>query len=569
MKKYQPKSIYILTLLISSICILIIHSCKRDQSRDALPPSISEAQKWYESTYPKSITNHSSLVTQSIGGKHDLSQIIKPDWKHTATYNRFGQSVIEMPVDPSAKLNLNLKTNRWVFNKDYSRSYFLLIKDKQTYQAYILTFLADSDYVKNNPGKLAHNTYRKIDPDYSGLVLYFTPKGDYIGGYGYKQGKLVMPETATTQSNGQKIQSVDKGTLKPNTMVADCVDWYQQVTVYYEDGSSWTSEWEYLDTTCTYRDDGSNPGGGSTPPSTPPTSPPPPPPCPGSTCTPMVETVRINNLPPPSDPGDGGTPPPPASNPCTVKDCAPVTIRTDSLAKHFPCALTLIINKLLNNTNFSALVAPFTTTRKPDLTYTDSTLPWNSYSPILGANGYELGQTSYLGRSATVNLNTKMFQNSSQLLIAAAVIHETLHAHINYQIETNVNFSPPANYNATKSWLVSLDYWAAQNGTPSNYRDHFAMLTDYFTKAVATLKSWDGSAHTDKEYAEAMLYGLNTSDFLALPAGSPSALSVEYNALLTQYGLTQATVNAFNTKNLNVTGTVSGTSAKLPGGCTP
>lgn len=548
--------------------MLIVHSCKRDQKLSPSSQSISDAQQWYERTYPKNIQG-TSLVTQSTGDKRDMSQIIKPDWKHAVSYTRLGKKVIELPVDASVKVALTLKTNKYVFNKAYSRSSYILIFDKQKYEAFLLTIIADSDYVKNDLGKLSHNSYRKLDADFSGLILYHTPKGDYIGGYGYKNGKMVVPETSTDQSGSKKVQSVENGTLKPSALVADCVDWYHQTTYYYEDGSTYTTPWEYQDTICTYYDDGSSSPGGSAPPNSPPALPPPPPPCPGSTCTPAVEAIRTNYLPPPTDPGDGGVPPPPANNPCTVKDCAPATIRTDSLTKHFPCAITLIIRKLLNNVNFTSLVAPFTTTRKPDLTYTDGTLPWNSYSPILGANGYELGQTSYLGRSATVNLNTKMFQNSSQLLIAAAVIHETLHAHINYQIETNVNFSPPANYNATKSWLVSLDYWAAQNGTPSNYRDHFAMLTDYFSKAVATLKSWDGSAHTDKEYAEAMLYGLNTNDFLALPAGSPSALSVEYNALLTQYGLTQATVNAFNIANLNVTGTASGTSAKLPGGCTP
>jgi len=568
MKNNKPKSFYILSLLLICICIFLVHSCKRDQKISPSSPSISDAQKWYESTYPK-IINNSSLVTQGIGGNHDLSQITKPDWQHTTSYTRLGQKVIEMPFDPGAKLNLTLKTSKWTFNKAYSRSYYLLINDKAKYEAYILTIIADSDYVKNDLTKLTHNSYRKIDADFSGLVLYHTPKGDYVGGYGYKDGHLVQPETATTQSDSKKTQSVDMGALRPNTMVADCVDWYQQTTVYYEDGHSVTYDWVYLDTTCTYRDDGINPGGGTTPPATPPTLPPPPPPCPSSTCSPVEYAVRTNSIPPPTDPGDGGVPPPTNTTPCTVKNCAPATVKTDSLTKHFPCAVTLIIRKLMTNANFSTLIGPFTTTRKPDLTYTDNVLAWNSYSPILGANGYQLGETSYYGRSATVSLNTKMLQNSSQLLIAAATIHETLHAYINYQIETNINFSPPPTYSPVKSWLVSLDYWAAQNGTPSNYRDHFAMLTDYFSKAVSTLKSWDNSAHTDQEYAEAMLYGLKTNDFLALPANSPSALSVEYNALLTKYNLTQTMVDAFNSKNLTVTGTVSGSSAKLPGGCIP
>jgi hypothetical protein len=332
MKNNKPKSVYILSLLLTCICIFLVHSCKRDQKISPLSPSISDAQKWYESTYPK-IINNSSLITQGIGGNHDLTQITKPDWQHTTSYTRLSQKVIEMPFDPGAKLNLTLKTSIWTFNKAYSRSYYLLINDKAKYEAYILTIIADSDYVKNDLTKLTHNSYRKIDADFSGLILYHTPKGDYIGGYGYKDGHLVQPETSTTQSDGKKIQSVDRGALKPNTMVADCVDWYEQTTVYYEDGHSVTSDWVYLDTTCTYKDDGTSPGGGTTPPATPPTLPPPPPPCPAGTgtsssCTPVnIDELKNNSVPPPTDPGDGGTPPPPTQKPCIVTRC-PITDAT-------------------------------------------------------------------------------------------------------------------------------------------------------------------------------------------------------------------------------------------------
>jgi hypothetical protein len=213
-KSKQPKLLYLLFLLVTFTIIFIVNSCKREQKVAPLPQSVSNAQKWYESTYPKNLAN-SSLVTQGIGDKRDLSQITKPDWQHSSSYSRLGQNVIELPFDPSAKLNLTLKTNSWIFDKAYSRSYYLIINDKGKFDAYILTFIADSDYVKNDLTKLAHNSYRKLDPDYSGLVLYYTPKGDYIGGYGYRNGQLVQPDITNTQSGNQKVQSIDNGLLRP------------------------------------------------------------------------------------------------------------------------------------------------------------------------------------------------------------------------------------------------------------------------------------------------------------------------------------------------------------------
>jgi len=108
-------------------------------------------------------------------------------------------------------------------------------------------------------------------------------------------------------------------------------------------------------------------------------------------------------------------------------------------------------------------------------------------------------------------------------------------------------------------------------GLPSNYSNHYVMLTDYFTQAITALADWDNNSHTTKEYAEAMLYGLNTNDFLALPAGNPGSLQTEYNSILTQYHLTQAMVDSFDLANVVVSGTTAtGSAAKLPTtGCTP
>jgi hypothetical protein len=42
-----------------------------------------------------------------------------------------------------------------------------------------MTILADPAYMKNDTTKLALNTYRKRDANFTGMVLYFTPKGQF------------------------------------------------------------------------------------------------------------------------------------------------------------------------------------------------------------------------------------------------------------------------------------------------------------------------------------------------------------------------------------------------------
>jgi hypothetical protein len=145
------------------------------------------------------------------------------------------------------------------------------------------------------------------------------------------------------------------------------------------------------------------------------------------------------------------------------------------------------------------------------------------------------------------------------LLIAATAIHETLHAYINFTIETSYGGFLPDDYNPNVSWVNALDMWGNLHGTPPNYRDHTEMISDYFNKAVKILKTWDSGQHTDEEYYEAMLFGLdNGSD------GSPyqqQTLKAQFDALVSQCALTDEKINTFKEHNLNAT------SGKLPNNC--
>lgn len=181
-------------------------------------------------------------------------------------------------------------------------------------------------------------------------------------------------------------------------------------------------------------------------------------------------------------------------------------------------------------------------------------------------NSYMLGETasesSGIGTGATITLNTSMLQNSSQLIIAAAAIHETLHAYINYGLATALDNAATGQSDfTTNNWLLSIDQWCVIDGLPSNFSNHFVMMTSYFQQAVSILEQWDGGAYSRAQCEMAMLYGLNTSDPNAT-AQENTDLKTEYNSLLTQYGFTAATINTFYQTQLNALA-----SDKLPGGC--
>ncbi|MBB5396347.1 hypothetical protein [Mucilaginibacter sp. AK015] len=247
--------------------------------------------------------SNQTVHTNGNGTGFDLSQKVKPDWPHATRYTRLGKDVIEMPICPDSKFKsiLKKKINNQAYSKSYTRSSYLLLKDVKGYKAYIMTIVADSSYIKGDPGKLANNTYRQHDADFSGLVLYFTPKGKYLNGYAYKNGQLVESGSAVQSQGRTRVQLAER-----------CIDWYYDV---YVNGVFVGSI--YLYTTCNTpnpQDPGSS--GSPAPPNRCDTQGPLSPSTPNSPSTPSVPTalsghVVVNNVP-----GGGFPPPTDEDDPC-------------------------------------------------------------------------------------------------------------------------------------------------------------------------------------------------------------------------------------------------------------
>jgi len=298
-------------LLLAATCLVafIINSCKKDSHADQQnkisDPTIAQAKNWYENTYPTG----SKLSSQATTGNKDWSQLIKPDWQHTASYSRFNQQVIEMPVDPSVKFASAIKnmTTGQTTNQNYSRSSYILLNNGTSYDAYVMTLIADSAYLKNDLDKLARNTYSKREADFSGLVLYYTPNGKYVSGWRYKDGHIVVPGTQTA-TPGTKVQSTGSSKLKPDNMVEpggeECFDYYD---LTYVNGKLVEVEYEY--TQC-FTGDGS--GGGDNGSYTPPSCPP------GTARGQSTGHLAVNNMPPPPPDDGGGFPSPAPLGPCVV-----------------------------------------------------------------------------------------------------------------------------------------------------------------------------------------------------------------------------------------------------------
>lgn len=201
-------------------------------------------------------------------------------------------------------------------------------------------------------------------------------------------------------------------------------------------------------------------------------------------------------------------------------------------------------------------VKPFLTPKKPTVTYnTSNTLQWGT---VQGGGTFMLGNTDYdpssfKGFSTIVTLNEKMLNDSSPLLIAAAVVHETIHSYIYFNISLakfNVDQSVGDN---DANWMASLNEFYQMRQLPSNYSNHKEMLTDYFDKAVAVLQSWNSlqtTKYTTTELAMAMMYGLDNAGSTASQQLKNDLKDV-FEKEKKRYGVTGTDLDKFNKTNLN------------------
>ncbi|MDB4924730.1 hypothetical protein [Mucilaginibacter sp.] len=449
---YLTKSVVIklCTVLLAGISLFIIHSCKKDLKTQQEAPladaDIANAKEWYTNAYPLNIAaaSNTKLAMQSVNSHRDFSQFMNPDWQHGKKYTRLNREVIELPLDPASKALFalkNIENNKLYADKKNSKSSFLLLKNGQGYDAYIMTIIADSDYLKGDYSKLARNTYSKRDTGFSGLVLYFTPKGKFISGHGYKNGHLIAPAKST---NAQQVQNTGK--LKTNTAEAViCGDWYLNTYINEVLISS-----EYLYTECWYGSgsgsggDGGGGGGGSTGA---------PPQCAAGTIINAFGGRQVNVYTPEQQPVDGGFPDPAATQCYTPVDIIN-DVKNPCLKKQVDFAISnnvkYTINQSMNsifndNTNFN-LNFNDDLNNLIDLGDDGETRPtYIDKSTQSGTN-----RTLINAMNLEITLNPSQIGNSSKEYIAATIIHEAFHAYLkSSQTIVNDHLDMARNYIST------------------------------------------------------------------------------------------------------------------------
>lgn len=224
-----------------------------------------------------------------------------------------------------------------------------------------------------------------------------------------------------------------------------------------------------------------------------------------------------------------------------------IEIDKNALAAKFPCAKKLILDQLEKSAFYNQLVDPFLQKgMKPTITWDATEQEWNNNGSYSG--GFTIPSlTSTISASSNINLNTKMLQNSSPIMIAAVAIHETYHAYINYMYAFEVKQEL---LDKSKVNYMAALYLYTMSESNNNYTDHYNMLQSQFDNFTNTLYSFGNGAYLMNDCRMALLFGMDNPGSLPNPT-EKAYINQAYTDLLTKFNFTRDEVNKFQENRLN------------------
>lgn len=507
------------------LAALIVVSCKKDYQSENQPSKqeLSKLAQWYQNNLKVSDDNPFSKF--------------KPNWTEVYVRQQGPHNVYEISLGNQEKLVVSTSGGKRKLEElaENTAVHLLIFEERASNKILYASYMN----VQASSGQALDKLHYKDVGNFTGTILYYHFSGNLSNGWNYLNGKITERITSITEQQFNQAQKQSQSGKKTDAMVcksgfADKYQW-QCVGVpgYLNCGFNYVGK-EYV-TVCAWQESGEtidhiapDDSGGYLPPI-------------------FIDCAGVEN-------GKATW-----SNNCnmciggsTGIEACPLELKTDSLKKKFPCADTLILQSILKSPIMSKFVEPFLTPQRPTVTYlTDNTLPWGSATTggifMLGNNNRDPHSGS--GQSSIVRLNEKMLQNSSQLLIAATVVHETLHAYIKYNMAmANYNYS----YYDDSNWMAGLNNFYLMVNLPPNYSNHTMMLEDYFDKSMGVLQAWNskqGFIYSTKDMAMAMLYGLDAYD-ASTSQTQINTINAAFQAVKTKYNISTSDLTTFNNANL-------------------
>lgn len=247
MRKNLPKP----GLFLAILCICI-WACQKDKKADSTITtnqfSPEEAKTWLAT----SSSHNGSVQTLT---KSPITQQKEVDWEKSIAFKSGDDDVLEFPIITNSKnvLGLEKKTEKKTVESpkeiiSLNRVVFRKRKNGEI-DAAIMTVVPDNEMPQSEKKRIAESHYKKVDPSFSGVVLFHTWKGDFLTGWRYEKGIIKKKLSLSSKSRSEKaktlsvrsgrdsIQNFDAPlpceTILITEYCADCTDWYVNGSYYY------------------------------------------------------------------------------------------------------------------------------------------------------------------------------------------------------------------------------------------------------------------------------------------------------------------------------------------------
>ncbi|HSV88319.1 MAG TPA: hypothetical protein VLH61_06735, partial [Bacteroidales bacterium] len=177
------------------------------------PFSVKQARLWFDANLQPVFHAHEQAIVKA--GETGLPPLIPFfDWSKAITGFNKDWSVVELPWEyknGKVVFSTNGKgSNEYDFAADTLQLVRLVMaKNLNTNDVYAfkMVVLPDPVYFENG-GNLQQNQYLEMQPDFSGLVLFYDLFGKFVVGYTYEQGGIV-----------NKLTTSDKPEKKPEAVI--------------------------------------------------------------------------------------------------------------------------------------------------------------------------------------------------------------------------------------------------------------------------------------------------------------------------------------------------------------
>ena len=240
-------------------------SCKKledDQPNKSF--NAQDAKMWYTQNQPE---HPRFLPPQTEKGP---SVTIKNAWDQAMVRQRNGLTVVEVPLlslgqfgFTTCKLNLNdLEANERLLG---SLSRLVIVRNKRgAVDCRLMTLVPDSAYLVDAKHNLSKNGYLSISNDYSGMVLFHYPSGEFTNGWYYSNGtitKRISLGTSNSIPSSSKDAMLDCSYTTYTVYQRDCKDWTQNNGFSFTLCGNWYVYSESTVKTCLSADDVGGGGG--------------------------------------------------------------------------------------------------------------------------------------------------------------------------------------------------------------------------------------------------------------------------------------------------------------------